>query len=138
MIVDVREAPADIQHRHKRRMKYVECGIAARVTADEEAAEPSLNCLKSRFFNCVPLKFESTLPVQVYATFLLSGDRQDIATEETSQDAGSEWNNCLLKKKIPQVYLQFLEDVGRKIGLDVYDCFPIEPKRRQQSLSDFV
>ncbi|KAK3176644.1 hypothetical protein OEA41_007967 [Lepraria neglecta] len=119
-------------------MKYVECGIAARVTTDEEATEPSLNCLKSRFFNCVPLKFESTLPVQVHATFLLSGDRQNIATEETSQDAGSEWNNWLLKKKIPQVYLQFLEDVGRKIGHDVYGFFPIEPNRRQQSLSDLV
>ena len=138
VIVDVHDAPADLQHRHKRRMKHMECGIAASVTTDEEATEPSLNCLKSRFFNCIPLKLESTLPVQVHVTFLLSGDRQNIATEETSQDAGSEWNSWPLKKKIPQVYLQFLEDVGRKIGLDVYDYFPIEPNRRQQSLSDLV
>lgn len=138
VIVDVLDAPADLQYRHKRRMKYVECGIAALVATVEEATGPSLNCLKSRFFNCVPLKFESTLPVQVHATFLLSGDRQNIAIEETSQDAGSEWNRWLLNMKIPQVYLQFLEDLGRKIGLDIYDYFPIGPNERQQSLSDLV
>ena len=137
VIVDVHDAPADLQYRHKRSMKYVECGIAAHVPRDGEAKGP-LNCLKSKFFNCVPLKFESTLPVQVHATFLLSGDRQNIATEETSQDAGSDWNKWLLKKKIPQVYLQFLEDVGRKIGHAVYDYFPIETKQRQQSLSDLI
>ncbi len=137
MIEDAHDAPADLQYRHKRRMKHVECGIAAHVPRDGEAKGP-LNCLKSKFFNCVPLKFESTLPVQVHATFLLSGDRQNIATEETSQDAGSDWNMWLLKKKIPQVYLQFLEDVGRKIGHAVYDYFPIETKHRQQSLSDLV
>ncbi len=138
VIVDVQDAPTDLQYRHKRRMKYVECGIAAHVPTDEKATGPSLNCLKSKFFNCVPLKFESTLPVQVHATFLLSGDRQNIAIEETSQDAGSDWNKWLLTKKIPQVYLHFLEDMGRKIGHDVYDYFPIEPKQRQQSLSDLV
>jgi len=138
VIVDVHDAPADLQYRHKRRMKYVECGIAAHVPTDGKATGSSLNCLKSKFFNCVPLKFESTLPVQVHATFLLSGDRQNIATEETSQDAGSDWNKWLLQKKIPQVYLQFLEDVGRKIGHAVYDYFPIETKQRQQSLSDLI
>ena len=137
VIVDVHDAPADLQYRHKRRMKYVECGIAAHVPRYGEA-KGRLNRLESKFFNCVPLKFESTLPVQVHATFLLSGDRQNIATEETSQDAGSDWNRWLLTKKIPQVYLQFLEDVGRKIGHTVYDYFPIETKQRQQSLSALV
>lgn len=137
VMVDVDDAPADLQYRHKRRMKYVECGIAAHVPKDGEATG-SLNCLKSKFFNCVPLKFESTLPVQVHATFLLSGDRQNIATEETSQDAGSDWNKWLLKEKIPQVYLQFLEDVGRKIGHAVYNYFPIETKQRPQNLPDLV
>jgi sacsin len=138
VIVDVPDAPAELQSRHKRRMKYVECGIAALVPADQEVTGLSLNRLKSKFFNCVPLKFESTLPVQVHATFLLSGDRQNIATEETSQDAGSDWNKWLLKERIPQVYLQFLEDVGRKVGPDVYDYFPSEPNQTQQNLSDLV
>ena len=137
VMVDVDDAPADLLYRHKRRMKYVECGIAAHVPMDGEATGP-LNCLKSKFFNCVLLKFESTLPVQVHAIFLLSGDRQNIATEETSQDAGSDWNKWLLKEKIPQVYLQFLEDVGRKIGHAVYNYFPIETKQRPQNLSDLV
>jgi sacsin len=137
VMVDVHDAPNDLPYRHKRRMKYVECGIAAHIPMDEDTGPP-LKRLTSKFFNCVPLKFESTLPVQVHAMFLLSGDRQNIATEETSQDAGSDWNRWLLEKKIPQVYLQFLEDLGRKIGLHVYDYFPIEPNQRQPSLSDLV
>lgn len=137
VMVDVNDAPNELQYRHKRRMKQVECGIAAHVPI-AEAAPRLLNPLRSRFFNCVPLKFESTLPVQMHATFLLSGDRQNIATEETSQDAGSDWNKWLLKKKIPQLYLQFLEDLGRKIGKAVYEYFPVESGEKQQSLSDLV
>lgn len=37
VIVDVHDAPADLQYRHKRRMKYVECGIAAHVPTDGKA-----------------------------------------------------------------------------------------------------
>ena len=96
VIEDVHHPPVELQHRHKRMMKNVECGIAALVPQSEKAAGSSLQPLKSKFFSCLPLKFESTLPVQIHATFLLSGDRQNIATEETSQDAGSEWNRWLL------------------------------------------
>ena len=138
MIEDVRDAPSELQYRHKRRMKYVECGIAAFVPQTEETASSSLPLLKARFFNCLPLKFESTLPVHIHATFLLSGDRQNIATEETSQDAGSEWNQWLLQKKLPHVYLNFLEDIGRKIGHDVYKYFPVELEERQHLLSDII
>src|SRR5271154_2612405 len=124
-MVDIPNAPADLQHRHKRRMKHVECGIAALVPLDCMATNASIRPLKSRFFNCLPLKFESTLPVQVHATFLLSGDRQNIAIEETSQDAGSEWNKWLLQKELPHIYLKFLEDIGRKVGQAVYNYFPV-------------
>jgi sacsin len=137
-IVDVEDAPADLQHRHKRRMKDVECGIAALVPQAGKPTESSLPPLKSRFFNCLPLKFESTLPVHIQATFLLSGDRQNIATDETSQDAGSDWNRWLLQKKLPHVYLQFLEDIGRKIGHDVYKYFPLETHGRLHVLSDLI
>jgi sacsin len=141
VIVDVNDAPSDLQYRHKRRMKDVECGIAALVPQEETATGSSMTALptlKTRFFNCLPLKFESTLPVNIHATFLLSGDRQNIATEETSQDAGSEWNKWLLKDKLPRVYLQFLEDIGRQIGHDVYKYFPTESRERQLPLSDLV
>lgn len=138
VIVNVAEAPAHLQYRHKRRMKDVECGIAALVSQEEELTRSSLQPLKSRFFNCLPLKFESTLPVQIHATFLLSGDRQNIATEETSQDAGSEWNVWLLQQKLPSVYLEFLEDIGRQIGHEVYKYFPTQLTGRKDHLSDLL
>lgn len=137
VIEDVLDPPADLQRRHKRRMKFVECGIAALVPPDDKATRSPLQSLKSRFFNCLPLKFESTLPVHIHATFLLSGDRQNITIEETSQDAGSEWNKWLLEKKLPYVYLQFLEELGRKIGHDVYNYFPTGLSGSQQ-LSDLI
>ena len=137
-IEDVRDAPVELQHRHGRRMKHVECGIAAFVPQSRKDAGPSLKPLKSRFFNCLPLKFESTLPVQMHASFLLSGDRQNIATEETSQDAGSEWNKWLLQKELPRVYLKFLEDIGRKVGRGVYSYFPVESSERHHLLSDLI
>lgn len=124
VIVDVPEAPAELQYRHKRRMKHVECGIAAPIRSSKTTTS-SLQPLQMSFFNCLPLKFESTLPVQIHATFLLTGDRQSIAIEETSQDAGSEWNRWLLETQLPFLYLQFLEDLGRKIGEDVYKYFPL-------------
>lgn len=136
-IVDVDDAPADLQHRHKRRMKDVECGIAALVPQAGKSTRSCLQPLRSRFFNCLPLKFESALPVHIQATFLLSGDRQNIAIEETSQDAGSEWNRWLLQKKLPHVYLQFLEDIGRKIGHDVYKYFPLDTNGAHM-LSDLI
>jgi sacsin len=137
-IEDVRNAPSELQHRHRRRMKYVECGIAAFVPQSQKGAGSSLKPLKSRFFNCLPLKFESTLPVQMHASFLLSGDRQNIAAEETSQDAGSEWNKWLLQKELPRIYLKFLEDIGRKVGQDVYNYFPVESNQRRDLLSDLI
>lgn len=137
-IEDVLNPPAELLHRHKRRMKHVECGVAALVSQSEKATASPLRPLKSKVFNYLPLKFESTLPVQIHGTFLLSGDRQNIATDETSQDAGSEWNKWLLQKALPRLYLQFLDDIGRKIGHDVYKYFPVELSGRQHLLSDLV
>jgi sacsin len=137
VIEDVQETPEGLQHRHKRRMKHVECGIAALVPPTGKASASTLLASKLRFFNCLPLKFESTLPVHIHGTFLLSGDRQNITIEKTSRDAGSDWNRWLLQDKLPIVYLQFLEELGRKIGHDVYDYFPTGSERTEQ-LSDLV
>ncbi|KAI9876327.1 MAG: hypothetical protein M1830_006767 [Pleopsidium flavum] len=106
-------------------MKQIECGIAALVSSESSEAgtlrpkEPA-----PRFFNCLPLRFQSSLPVHIHATFLLSGDRQNISVEETATDAGSDWNKWILEKAIPQLYLSFLEDLGRKIGAKVFSFFP--------------
>lgn len=137
-IVDVSDAPADLQHRHKRTMKYVECGIAALVAQQEERVKSPLRPLKSKFFNCLPLKFQSTLPVQTHGTFLLSGDRQNIAIEETSQDAGSDWNKWLLEKSLPDLYLHFLGDLGRRIDSDVFQYFPVAGNNTSDPLSDCI
>lgn len=124
-IEDLRSAPDGLQYRHKRTMKQIECGIAALIYSESSEAgtlrpkEPA-----PRFFNCLPLGFQSSLPVHIHATFLLSGDRQNISIEETARDAGSDWNKWLLEKAIPLHYLSFLEDVGRKIGANVFSFFP--------------
>ena len=122
---DLQDAPANVQCRHKRTMKQIRCGIAALVSSKSYKAgtlrpkEPA-----PRFFNCLPLRFGSSLPVHINATFLLSGDRQNISVEETARDDGSDWNKWILEKAIPQLYLSFLEDVGRKIGAMVFSYFP--------------
>ena len=124
-IEDLRGAPDSLQYRHKRTMKQTQCGIAALVSSKSSKACTSLpNKPAPRFFNCLPLRFQSSLPVQIHATFLLSGDRQNISVEKTAKDAGSDWNKWLLEKAIPQLYLSFLEDVGRKIGTHVFSLFP--------------
>jgi sacsin len=137
VIEDVQEIPDGLQHRHKRRMKNVECGIAALVPPDTKASGSTLLASKSRFFNCLPLKFESTLPVHIHATFLLTGDRQNIAIEKTSRDARSKWNGRLLQEHLPDLYLQFLEGLARKIGHNVYDYFPTGESGTEE-LSDLI
>ena len=88
MIVNVHDVLIDFQYRHKRSMKHVECEIATHILRNEEVKE-FLNYLKFKFFNCVSLKFESTLFVEVHTTFLLLNNRQNIAIEKISQDANS-------------------------------------------------
>ncbi|KAI9812928.1 MAG: hypothetical protein M1827_004446 [Pycnora praestabilis] len=137
-IKNMEKVPEELQHRHKRTMKYVECGIA--VLIKSEPLTPVTEALEvpvGRFFNCLPLPFLSHLPVHVHATFLLSGDRQSIAIERTTQDSGSSWNRWLLEMAIPDLYFEFLEDVGRKIGGKLFDYFP-SPKDSGNSLSDLV
>ena len=137
-IEDLRDAPSALQYRHKRTMKQIECGIAALISSESSEAgtlrptEPA-----PRFFNCLPLQFRSSLPVHIHATFLLSGDRQSISVEETARDAGSDWNKWILEKEIPQLYLSFLEDVGRKIGAKVFSFFPTKGATGN-TLSDLV
>ena len=139
VIADVQDGPAELQIRHKSTMKNIEVGIAGLLkTSNETVLDSSkLSRLPGRLFNCTPLKFDSGLPVHVQGTFLLSGDRQNIAIEDTSRDAGSGWNCWLLRDKIPRVYLQFLEEVARVRGKEVYRFFP-QASGEQQSLSNLI
>ena len=137
-IEDLRDAPNGLQYRHKRTMKQIECGIAALVSSESsEGGTLSTKEPAPRFFNCLPLRFQSSLPVHIHATFLLSGDRQNISVEETARDAGSDWNKWILENAIPQLYLSFLEDVGRKIGSRVFSFFPTRASTGN-NLSDLV
>src|SRR5436305_3406752 len=40
------------------------------------------------------------------------------------KDAGSEWNKWLLMTPIPDLYLSFLEDLGRLIGYEIFKFWP--------------
>ncbi|MCJ1404884.1 hypothetical protein MMC11_008110 [Xylographa trunciseda] len=138
MTEDLQDAPDNLQYRHKRTMKQIRCGIAAFVASESSQAERS--CPKEpdrRFFNCLPLPFQSSLPVHINATFLLSGDRQSIFIDETARDAGSDWNKWILEEAIPQLYLSFLEDVGREIGEKMFSFFPATGSTGD-TLSDLV
>jgi sacsin len=138
VIEDLRDAPDGLQYRHKRTMKHKECGIAALISSEpSEAGSLRPKEVSPRFFNCLPLRFPSRLPVHVHATFLLSGDRQSISIEATARDSGSDWNKWILESAIPQLYLSFLEDVGRKIGTKVFSFFPTQTSTGN-NLSDLV
>ncbi|MCJ1433205.1 hypothetical protein MMC27_002564 [Xylographa pallens] len=135
---DLQDVPNNLQYRHKRTMKQITCGIAALVSSESSEAgsihrkEPA-----PRFFNWLPLPLQSSLPVHIHATFLLSGDRQNISVEETARDTGSNWNKWILEQAIPQLYLSFLEDVGRHTGAKVFSFFPTKGSTAN-ILSDLV
>lgn len=122
---DIQDAPDHIPNKQKRRQKYMECGLAALVTLFPSQTSQDIQS-RCRFFNCMPLKFESNLPVHVHATFRLSGDRQNIAIEDTAKEAGSEHNTWMLSEEVPNLYLKFLEALARE-NRDIYRFFPLEP-----------
>jgi sacsin len=120
--------PVELQGSHKRTGKDVECGIAAfifskstdKTIIPETAPEP-------RIFSTLPLHFSSDLPIHLHATFLLTGDRQSIVVEKSAQDAGADWNRWLLTTALPSLYLEFLEDLGRKTGHQIFRFWPQKP-----------
>ena len=118
-----------------RAMKNVECGFAALLSStsdndDKSYVPPEL--IRPSIFNTLLLPIASDLPVHVHATFLLSGDRQSISVDEDgSESHGAEWNRWLLQEALPNSYLTLLEDVGQKVGQDVFGFWPqVEPPKR--------
>ncbi|KAH0563531.1 hypothetical protein GP486_001901 [Trichoglossum hirsutum] len=106
------------QRRTRKRQKYSKCGIAALLSP------ATIEGLKPRMFSSLPLPFESHLPVHINASFALSGDRRNIVVEETASFDGSAWNRWLLQDSLPHLYLQFLEDLVRILGADVFKFWP--------------
>ena len=114
-IQDLENLHSDLQYRHKRTMKDVECGIAALVP-DPELKQSSIftSAPVPRYFSTLPLPFPTDLPVHVHATFLLASDRASIPVEDSMQEDGAKWNRWLLSSAISRLYLDFLGVLGTK------------------------
>ncbi len=127
-IQDLEKLPSELQYRHEKTMKDVECGIAAFVPDLTLKQTPIfLGDPVPKYFSTLPLRFPTDLPVHVHATFLLGSDRQSMPIEDSMQDDGAKWNRWLLSSAIPYLYLYFLEDLGRETT-ELPDPFPFWPQ----------
>lgn len=119
-------------------MKNVECGVAGLVSTKFDTIIPEIASLKAInpcMFSTLPLPISSDLPVCIHATFSLSGDRQSLIVDEHGLEThGSKWNRYLLQSALPELYLSFLDDIGRHVRQDVPRFWPQEdPPRRSCS-----
>lgn len=96
---------------HLRRRKRG-LGQIRRGTADKNISVP-----EPTFFNALPLRIPTHLPVHIHASFEITGDREML-------DEHNEENHWLLTTAIPSLYLTFLENLGREIGQDVFGLWP--------------
>ena len=123
-----------------RQMKSMQCGLAALLssTVDNNTSEiESSKFIKPRLFNILPLPINSDLPVHIHATFSLSGDRQSISIDEYGAKCHASLNRYLLQSPLPELYLQFLEEIGKEVGEDVYKYWPQE-KSPEESVSQLL
>ncbi|KAH8668096.1 hypothetical protein BGZ60DRAFT_528433 [Tricladium varicosporioides] len=129
-IEDLEVATKDLPFIPRRKMKNVECGMAALISTSTSSSsiDSTLRTIKPRLYNVLPLPLSSDLPVHIHATFLLTGDRQSLTLGDSGTDLGesheSGWNNHLLHVALPKLYLSFLEDLGRQVGQDVFKFWP--------------
>ncbi|KAH6680301.1 hypothetical protein B0J14DRAFT_578321 [Halenospora varia] len=135
-IEDLDVATKDLPFIPRRKMKNVECGMAALISTSTSTSlkGSTLGTIEPRLYNILPLPLSSNLPVHIHATFLLTGDRQSLALGEsrTGRDESREsgWNDHLLCVALPKLYLSFLEDLGRQIGQDVFNFWPEQDPAR--------
>ena len=133
-IQDVQPKTKHLPFNPRRKMKNVEAGIAALVssqsspsvlpgTRSESHSKHFPKVISPRMFNVLPLPFSSDLPVHIHATFALYGDRQSIIVDEHGQESYAKWNRYLLESALPELYLAFLEELGRKIEQDEFFSF---------------
>lgn len=119
-------------------MKNAECGVAGLVSTKFDTVDPEIASPKTInpcMFSTLPLPIPSDLPVCINATFCLSGDRQSLIVDEHGLEShGSKWNRYLLQSALPELYLSFLDDIGRHVRHDVLRFWPQEdPPRRSCS-----
>jgi sacsin len=118
---DIREVPSGLQKWQKnvkRRVKDSKCGIALLCSPPKDAV------LEPQMFSFLPLPFASHLPVHINASFVLSGDRQSILVGGSSPHEGSAWNQWLLQGPIPRLYLDFLDQIVRRLSTQAYKYWP--------------
>jgi sacsin len=115
----------------RRAAKHAECGLAALISSkSDDENVPIPEALQSNIFNTLPVGLVSDLPVHIHATFSLSGDRKSISIEEDAQSQGSKWNRSLLQDILPQLYLEFLDDLGKSVE-NIFKFWPQqEPPKR--------
>jgi sacsin len=142
VVEDLIDKIEHLPYRQDRKMKNVECGIAALVSSTGSLSDPNIKePLKPRIFSTLPLPILSDLPVYIHATFSLTGDRRSLCIDEYRRELGaaapsansnqfhpetgeSRWNTYLLEEALPELYLAFLESLGREIGHSIFDFWP--------------
>ncbi|KAI9733902.1 MAG: hypothetical protein M1834_002557 [Cirrosporium novae-zelandiae] len=128
--------PVDLLHKHKRTAKVTECGIAGLLKSKALKGCIIYQPPDYRIFATLPLPFQSPLPVQIHGTFYISGDRQSIAVEGSTEALGAGWNRWLLESALCNLYLGFLDEVGRKVGADVFRFWPEQLPITKSSIND--
>jgi sacsin len=119
-------------------MKNVECGIAGLVSSTPITVYPDITfpqITQPRIISTLPLPIPSDVPVYIHASFSLSGDRKSLIIDEHGLESHrSRWNRYLLKSAIPDLYLSFLDDIGRQVREEVFNFWPQkEPPERSCS-----
>ncbi|KAI9761621.1 MAG: hypothetical protein M1840_001737 [Geoglossum simile] len=126
--------PEKLRGWQKRRLKHAECGIAALISPPSGGRGVVSG---PRIFSTLPLRFPSNLPVHVHASFILTGDRQSVAVDDSSSHTGSQWNKWLLQHCIPALYLLFLEALVPVLERSVFNFWPCR-KLAKDTLSDLI
>ena len=138
VVEDLQPKTDHLPYNPGRVMKNVECGVAGLVSTKFDTISPEIESPKAInpcMFSTLPLPISSDLPVCIHATFSLSGDRQSLIVDEHGLEShGSKWNRYLLQSALPELYLSFLDDIGRHVRQDVLCFWPQEdPPRRSCS-----
>ena len=123
--MDVQKVPPEVPIPNVGKMKLIECGVAACVKTKlpEEEIGLRLTMPTRRLYCKLPTTYETELPVNLNATFAMTGDRRSIIIDEQREE-GSRWNNWLLKTCLPEMYIELLKYLAPILGVRVFDFWP--------------
>ncbi|KAI4255981.1 MAG: hypothetical protein L6R42_006464, partial [Xanthoria sp. 1 TBL-2021] len=120
-MTDIEEAPKQLINPGRRANKVTECGLAARLKLEGSPMEDSPH----QVFCTLPTGFPTRLPVSIHASFAITGDRKTIPFGDAKQNSPiAAWNQWLLTKCIPDLYLEFLKDLAPRLGGKAFDFWP--------------